>query len=505
MKKFILFILLFNIFTYAVCQSIKVESKYPKNSAIILAEGATSGKMSNYTVIGINLGDLMWNSWVSFSSNIVLQYIDPKYNNMVEVPIERIISMTVSEDYGDYRDVPFDYKIDLKWLIANKATANFVLMFPMIPVGITKVNVIEKPIGKRSFKWLGITINPRRKEPKVPFIGNKGYVEELISKSSNPYSGLYEEITEGSNGYHLAFVSKNDSSYLIYMGSDYEVGSWKIGEVKAVLRGSALNSLYKADWYLADKTKRSAIISFDNGLLRAKIEDVDDEVVFIPMGETYKNRGTTSSPSSQWSGTGFALNRGYIVTNYHVVGESSNIEVLGIDGDFSKSFKAKIIGFDKVNDLALIKVDESNFKDFGSIPYSIDFKMAEVGEEVFVLGYPLTATMGEEVKLTNGIISSRTGFDGDVALYQMTAPIQPGNSGGPMFDSQGNLVGIICAYHKGAENAGYAIKTSYLRNLVESVADDNLFPAYNKIKNLSLKDKVKSVRNYVFLIKCSSK
>lgn len=66
--------------------------------------------------------------------------------------------------------------------------------------------------------------------------------------------------------------------------------------------------------------------------------------------------------------------------------------------------------------------------------------------------------MGDEIKLTTGVISSKTGFQGDVSLYQISAPIQPGNSGGPLFDNKGNLIGIVNAKHKGAENVGYAIK-----------------------------------------------
>jgi S1-C subfamily serine protease len=75
--------------------------------------------------------------------------------------------------------------------------------------------------------------------------------------------------------------------------------------------------------------------------------------------------------------------------------------------------------------------------------------------------------MGDEVKLTNGIISSKSGFQGDVTSYQITAPVQPGNSGGPLFDDKGNIIGIINAKHVGAENASYAIKASYLMNLID--------------------------------------
>jgi S1-C subfamily serine protease len=112
--------------------------------------------------------------------------------------------------------------------------------------------------------------------------------------------------------------------------------------------------------------------------------------------------------------------------------------------------------------------------------------------------------MGNEIKLTTGIISSRTGFMGDVALYQISAPIQPGNSGGPLFDNHGNLIGIINAKHTGAENVGYAIKASYLNNLVESVTSNSILPSNNTVSAMNLTNKVKSIEKFVFMIVCSN-
>ena len=129
--------------------------------------------------------------------------------------------------------------------------------------------------------------------------------------------------------------------------------------------------------------------------------------------------------------------------------------------------------------------------------------MADVGEEVFVLGYPLTQALGNEVKLTNGIVSSRTGYQGDIATYQISAPVQPGNSGGPMFDSRGNVIGIVVAGVPGAENVGYAIKTSYLSILNESAGLNIKFPSNNTISSFSLAEKVKRVKDFVFYIECS--
>ena len=208
--------------------------------------------------------------------------------------------------------------------------------------------------------------------------------------------------------------------------------------------------------------------------------------------------------ATDWSGSGFALNNGYICTNYHVIDGAKNIEIHGVQGDFTTSYSAKVVASDKFNDLAILKVDDVEFKGFGTVPYNVKTSMADVGEEVFVLGYPLTTTMGDEIKLTTGVVSSRTGYQGDVSLYQISAPIQPGNSGGPLFDSQGNLIGVVSAKHAGAENVGYAIKASYLRNLTGSSITEDVLPANNLVSSLPLTGKVKKVKDFVYFIECSS-
>ncbi len=210
------------------------------------------------------------------------------------------------------------------------------------------------------------------------------------------------------------------------------------------------------------------------------------------------------SKIENWSGTGFALNNGYIVTNYHVVEDAKSININGVNGNFDVSYSASVVATDKINDLAILKINDNRFKGFGTLPYKIKTSTSEVGEEIFVLGYPLTSTMGDEIKLTTGVISSKTGFQGDASLYQISAPVQPGNSGGPLFDNNGNLIGIVNAKHIGAENVGYAIKTSLLRNLVESASLTSVLPTNNTVSGMKLSDKVKSLKNFVFLIKCSN-
>ena len=146
-------------------------------------------------------------------------------------------------------------------------------------------------------------------------------------------------------------------------------------------------------------------------------------------------------------------------------------------------------------------IEDDSFMNFPSIPYAIKTSIQDVGTGVFALGYPMSNILGEEIKVTDGIISSKTGYKGDVVTYQISAPIQAGNSGGPLFDKLGNIVGITNAGIPDAQNVGYAIKTSYLKNLLDSAPMPIVLPVNNTISGLQFTEKIKRLTPFVVLIK----
>ena len=131
-------------------------------------------------------------------------------------------------------------------------------------------------------------------------------------------------------------------------------------------------------------------------------------------------------------------------------------------------------------------------------------RSADVGEEVFALGYPMALSiMGKEIKFTDGRISSKSGFQGDITTYQSTTPIQGGNSGGPLFDSKGNLIAINSAKLKSdvADNVSYSIKSSYLLSLIDALPQNIKIPSSTIIYSQPLTQKIKTLTKYVVLIK----
>jgi S1-C subfamily serine protease len=115
--------------------------------------------------------------------------------------------------------------------------------------------------------------------------------------------------------------------------------------------------------------------------------------------------------------------------------------------------------------------------------------------------------MGTNYKVTDGIISSKSGIADDVRYYQISVPVQPGNSGGPLFNKDGNIIGITSAklnskaVGTSIENVNYAVKISYLLNLYNMLPNSNQSENPSQLAGKELQEQVKTLKNYVCLIK----
>lgn len=228
----------------------------------------------------------------------------------------------------------------------------------------------------------------------------------------------------------------------------------------------------------------------------------------IAVPSEYANNLIQKTPSNNKpgeyiaSGSGFVItSNGIIATNYHVIEDAKGIDILVNRNGEVKTYKAKVIISDKTNDISLLRIEDNTFTNFPNLPYAIKTNVLDVGTSVFAMGYPMSNILGEEIKVTDGIISAKTGYQGDIVTYQISSPIQRGNSGGPLFDKSGNLVGITNAGVPDAQNVGYAIKSSYLKNLVDVAPISITLPSNNSISGLSFTEKIKRLTPYVVLIK----
>ena len=240
----------------------------------------------------------------------------------------------------------------------------------------------------------------------------------------------------------------------------------------------------------------------------AKVVDSKINLISIYTGKTMctyfpdlSNSSLNTNGEVISSGSGFAISsNGYIATNYHVVEGANSISIKGIRGNFEMSYNAEIVLEDTKNDIAILKILDTNFHSLGKIPYIISSSQLDVGNTVSALGYPLRASMGDEVKYTNGVISSRSGFQGDLTMYQTSVPVQPGNSGGPLISPKGNIIGVVSAKHEDAENVSYVLKSVYLLSLIENLSPKPLLNKTNTISSLSTTNKIKAIKNFVYII-----
>jgi len=201
-------------------------------------------------------------------------------------------------------------------------------------------------------------------------------------------------------------------------------------------------------------------------------------------------------------GTGFAISSsGYLVTSYHIVKDADSVL---IENNRYKNLKAVVVDTDKAHDLAVLKVTDSAFSTFGVLPYAFKNATTLLAEEVYILGYPK-----EDMVYGEGSLSSQSGYEGDTTAYQISVPVNPGNSGSPLLDNNGNVVGIISGKQAETEGASFAIKAKYITELVKTLNADSVtdirLPKNNNLKSHYRTEQLNKLKNYVFMIKVFGK
>ena len=194
------------------------------------------------------------------------------------------------------------------------------------------------------------------------------------------------------------------------------------------------------------------------------------------------------------SGTGFFVSRnGHIITNHHVIDGCKTVKV-SFKGD---EIEAKILAVDKMNDLAIIK---SNIK--AQQVYSVSNEDASLLEDIIIAGYPLGKKVSEAIKTSKGSVTALAGYGDNYSEFQTDAALNQGNSGGPIMNQKGNVVGVaVAAYGKkeGVESFNFGIKASTLKTFASS-NDLTFLPPNNR--DLSNKDLGQLITNATVYLEC---
>ncbi len=199
----------------------------------------------------------------------------------------------------------------------------------------------------------------------------------------------------------------------------------------------------------------------------------------------------------KFGGTGFAISsNGYILTSYHVIEKSDTVYVQNNKGE---QYKVEITYKDPVNDIAILKIIDKKFS-LSALPYSLKRSAVGMGESVYTLGYPK-----EDIVFGKGYLSSQSGFNGDTLAYQVAIDVNPGNSGGPLLDNSGNIIGIINAKESHTDGATFAVKAKYLQEALSSIPQDSVVGKISSKKiqkhRLEPSKQVSKIQEYVFMVK----
>ena len=235
-----------------------------------------------------------------------------------------------------------------------------------------------------------------------------------------------------------------------------------------------------------------------NSFLRRKLSSIERSQNAINKKLTDKPFRGPVNPG-QFGGTGFAItSNGYVVTNYHVVKDADSIYVQNSAGE---SYKAKQIYIDPTYDLAVLQIIDPAFKDLAALPYTFKKSASNVAEGVYTVGFPK-----DDLVYNEGYVSSSNGYEGDTVAYQVSIPVNPGNSGGPLLDNRGNVVGIINRKQTLVDGVAFAVKSSYLLKSIEAIPQDSLedkliLNKRNSLTGLKPSEQFKKLEPYIFMVK----
>lgn len=250
------------------------------------------------------------------------------------------------------------------------------------------------------------------------------------------------------------------------------------------------------------KQATSKDIQYLNGKIQALANQNQQQNKEINKVKQAINVPPDSKPAVTYKmgGTGFLIDtKGYLVTNAHVVAGANSIAVQNNTG---KELSVKVAFIDRVRDIAILKIEDNAFKMPQSLPYGIRRKSAAVAEPIFTLGYPRN-----DIVYGEGYLSARTGFNGDTLTCQIAIAANPGNSGGPILNRNGEIIGVLSARQTTAEGVVFATQSKYIFTAltqlqgVDSAAQRIRVPNASSLKGMDRMKQVEKISDYIYMVK----
>lgn len=281
---------------------------------------------------------------------------------------------------------------------------------------------------------------------------------------------------------------------VVYLWKRYK----RVAAIAASIAGITTLSVITLSNFLAPKADITKVQEL--GMEVAKLKNTDRDF-YKQLNEVRSDIKNKIAPGVEFKGggTGFIIDtRGYLITNAHILKDGNNIIVINNKGD---QFKAVLVKIDLAKDIAVLKIKDSDFRQVTSIPYSIRKMSTDIAEPIFTLGYPRN-----EIVYGEGYLSAKTGFNGDTLSCQIGIAANPGNSGGPVFNRDGEVVGILSTKELQAEGVAFAIQSKYIHTVIDELKKDSAnqninLPSKSKISFLDHKQQVKKIEAMVYMIR----
>lgn len=204
---------------------------------------------------------------------------------------------------------------------------------------------------------------------------------------------------------------------------------------------------------------------------------------------------------SKFTGTGFLVdvNNNYIITNAHVAMEAKN--QLIVENKKGEQFAADAVYVDKQRDIAILRIKDKSFKKLAPIPYQIRKSNAQLGEQIYMLGFPK-----QEIVYDEGYVSARNGQNMDTVYCQLSTTANAGSSGSPVITKNGDLIAVLTSKESKTQGVVYAIKSVNILRAIEEAKkiDANASIKVTSVaglKGLKREDQIEKLEDYVFMIK----
>ena len=282
--------------------------------------------------------------------------------------------------------------------------------------------------------------------------------------------------------------------------------SKRVTAIAASIAGITALAMSGLIWSISPKNDTQKLQALSRVLDEVKIEqeyqksvvnNLQDQITTAPAPE----RSATPQVFKS-GGTGFIIDgKGLLVTNAHVVKNAKNIAVQNKSGAI---FNAILVYSDIEKDLAILKIEDKRFKPMATPPYSFSKSSTDLAEPVYTLGYPR-----DEIVYGQGYLSAKTGYNGDTLSCQIAIAANPGNSGGPVLNHEGEVIGILSTRETESIGVVFALQSKHIyKALNDMKAKDS---AYSRVKlssksSISYLDRtlqVKKIEEYVFMVKAN--